>query len=169
VARPLAAARLGLYAARSYLREHGRPMKPADLARHRFIVFVEPRPMDSLVLVRGGKQTRVELAAVLTSNIGDVLAAMASEGLGIVAAPSFVVAAARSAGRIERVLEDWAVLPELTLWAIYPHRRFLSQKVRLFVEALRTEFGGDAAHDPWSDGPPSRRRAADLSATRSGR
>jgi hypothetical protein len=35
------------------------------------------------------------------------------------------------------------------LWAIYPHRRFLPAKVRIFVDALRAAFGGDPERDPW--------------------
>lgn len=51
-------------------------------------------------------------------------------------------------GRLELLLPDWTVVPSLRLYAIYPHRRFLSPKVRAFVEALRDEFG-DGTREPW--------------------
>jgi hypothetical protein len=36
---------------------------------------------------------------------------------------------------------------------VYPHRRFLSPKVKVFVETLKKSFG-DGTRDPWW--PPSR-------------
>ena len=146
VARPLAALGFGLYASPAYLREHGRPRKPADLARHRGVVFVEPRPMDTLIFERNGKQTRVPLTPVFTSNSGDALRALAVAGLGILPSPSFLMEEAVANGRLERLLCDWTLLPRAKLWAVYPHRRFLPAKVRLFVDALRAAFGGDADH-----------------------
>lgn len=50
------------------------------------------------------------------------------------------------------MLTDWA-LPELRIFALYPHRRFVSPKVRVFIDALRTAFG-DGTTDPWWMGPP---------------
>jgi DNA-binding transcriptional LysR family regulator len=61
--------------------------------------------------------------------------------------PSFVAAHDLSAGSIEAVLTDWR-LPELQVFAVYPHRRFLSPKVKVVVEALRAAFG-DGSRDPW--------------------
>lgn len=155
VARPLGAMRLGVYASPSYLRKHGRPRRPAELARHRALVFVEPRTTDSLVFERGGKQTRVDVVPAVTSNSGEVLRELAIAGAGIMpAVPSFLVHAAVEDGRLEPLLRDWTLLPRPKLWAVYPHRRFLPAKVRLFVEALRAAFGGDPERDPWADAIP---------------
>jgi DNA-binding transcriptional LysR family regulator len=59
VARPLACSRLAFFAAPDYLRKHGRPRRPEDLASHRCLVFAEPRPMDEFVFVRGRRKVRV--------------------------------------------------------------------------------------------------------------
>jgi DNA-binding transcriptional LysR family regulator len=143
VARPLAELQLGVYASPGYLRDHGRPRKPADLARHRALIFVEPPNPETLVFERGGKRARVELEAAVTSNSGDALREMAYAGLGILpAVPRFLVNAALADGRLEPLLSDWTLLPCPKLWAVYPNRRFLPAKVRLFVDALRGAFGG---------------------------
>jgi DNA-binding transcriptional LysR family regulator len=63
-----------------------------------------------------------------------------------------------SLGRLEIVLPDWKVLPELGVYAIYPHRRFLAPKVKVFLEALRTKYG-DGGRDPWWVEAASKRRA----------
>jgi DNA-binding transcriptional LysR family regulator len=150
IARPLAALRLGVYASPAYLRAQGRPRKPADLARHRALLFVETPTPEKLVFERGGKQTRVELVPAVTSNSGDALREMAFAGLGIIpSVPTFLVETALEDGRLEPVLRDWTLLPRPKLWAVYPNRRYLPAKVRLFVDALRSAFGGDPERDPW--------------------
>jgi DNA-binding transcriptional LysR family regulator len=45
------------------------------------------------------------------------------------------------------VLLDWSMAP-MRVYAVYPHRRFVSPKVRVFIEALRATYG-DGTRDPW--------------------
>lgn len=68
--------------------------------------------------------------------------------LGIAAVLSFFVPEDFNAGRIEPVLPDWS-LGMLNIYAMYPQRRFLPAKVRLFMDALRAGFGGESDKDPW--------------------
>jgi DNA-binding transcriptional LysR family regulator len=143
IARPIAELPLGVYASPSYLREHGRPRRPAELANHRALVFVEPRPLDTLVFERKGKQARVELTPFVLCNSGDALRDLAVSGIGIMAGPTFLARRALENEQLELLLPDWSLVPKPKLWALYPHRRFLPAKVRLFVEMLRETFGND--------------------------
>lgn len=147
VARPLARSRLAMFGAPEYFRRHGRPRKPEDLSSHRGIVFTEPRPMQELVFARGRSKVRVKVTAVMMSNNGEALMAAARQGVGLALAPSFLARKDIEAGRIEPVLLDWS-LPEYVVFAVYPHRRFVSPKVRVFLEALTASFG-DGTRDPW--------------------
>jgi len=148
VARPVAQTRIGLYASPDYLDRRGRPRRPADLASHRGLIFVEPRPLDELTLTRGKRSVRVKLPNALCSNNGATLIGAAIGGAGITLAPSFLVWKGVAAGQLEPVLSEWALF-ELRVFAIYPHRRFLSPKVRLFVDLLCATFG-DGKTDPWA-------------------
>jgi DNA-binding transcriptional LysR family regulator len=148
VVRPLVTSRLAIWAAPAYLRAHGRPRTPADLQRHRHLVFSEPRPRTELQLRKGRLVRTVTLAPVLLSDSGDALRRALVEGAGLHMAPSFVVADDVASGRLEPVLPDWSLEP-LTLCAIYPSRRFLSATVRTFLEALHARFGHDPGRDPW--------------------
>jgi DNA-binding transcriptional LysR family regulator len=148
VARPFALARVAVWAAPAYLRKHGHPRKPEDLEQHRSLVFLEPRPRDEWVFERSGRSVRVKFNGVMTSNGGVPLSVAAAEGAGLVVAPSFVTRAHADAGRIEPILPDWKLLPELRVYACYPHRRFLAPKVRAMVETLRATYG-DGTNDPW--------------------
>jgi len=148
VARPIAVTRVGIFAAPSYLRRFGRPLRPKDLERHGAVVFSEPRPRDAWTFERCGRRTTVKLKAVMTTNDGEALCAAIAEGVGLAAAPSILARAHLDAGRIEPVLPDWKIVPELRVYAVYPHRRFLPPKVRAFVDALRATYG-DGMTDPW--------------------
>jgi DNA-binding transcriptional LysR family regulator len=164
VARPLARTRLSLFGAPEYFRRYGRPRKPADLASHRGIVFVEPRPVHEFVFTRGGREVRARLNTVMTTNQGDAARQAMLQGIGIGPLPSFLAQADMAAGRIEPVLVDWS-LQDYRVFAVYPHRRFLSPKVRVLVEALVRALG-DGSHDPWWPDGPARTDAAEVAAKR---
>jgi DNA-binding transcriptional LysR family regulator len=158
VARPLARTRLGLFAAPAYLAKHGRPQRPEDLTQHKNIVFTEPRPRDELVFTRNRRKVSVKVRAILTGNHAAALQIAVRNGVGLAMMPSFVASRDLQNGSIVPVLCDWA-LPTLQVFAVYPHRRFLSPKVKAVVETLRAVFG-DGSRDPWwlLPEPPARRR-----------
>ena len=147
VARPFARTRLAVYGSPAYFARHGRPRQPEELASHRNLIFTEPRPMQELPFVRDGREVRIKLAAVMLSNNGEALMAAARQGVGLAIAPSFMGRKDIDSGRLEPVLLDWS-LPEFGVYALYPHRRFVSPKVRVLLDALTARFG-DGTRDPW--------------------
>lgn len=171
VVRPLAMVGIGIFGSAEYLRVHGRPRRPEDLARHRMLVFTEPRPREEWVLERAGKQVRVKLEPAMLSNNAHALMSALRDGVGLCMIPSFLAGQDAAAGRLELLLTDWTVVPRFRMCALYPHRRFLPAKVRLLVEALRSELG-DASRDPWWPAmvaPAKGAKAPGNSAGRSGR
>jgi DNA-binding transcriptional LysR family regulator len=147
VARPVARTCLTVFGAPDYFRRHARPLKPEDIASHRNLAFTEPRLMNELLFTRGRRQVRVKIDPVMMSNHGEALLVAARKAVGIAVAPSFMVSRDFASGRLEPVLSDWA-LPSFGVFAVYPHRRFVSPKVRVFLEALTAAFG-DGSRDPW--------------------
>jgi DNA-binding transcriptional LysR family regulator len=103
--------------------------------------------MDELLFARRGRQVRVKLNPVILCNNGDALVAAVRRGTGLAPVPSFLAHGDLLAGRIEPILLDWSP-PQYRVFAVYPHRRFVSPKVRVFLEALSARFS-DAARDPW--------------------
>jgi len=160
VARPLATLRLAVVASPAYFREHGRPVSPSELEAHRAVVFAEPRPRTEWLLSRGQHEVRARLQPIILSNGGDAVLESVLAGVGLTVAPSFLVGEHLADGRLEAALLEWSIAPVLRVFAVYPHRRFLSPKVRVFVETLRALYG-DGACDPWwpaaLDTPPPRR------------
>ena len=150
IARPLAITTMGLFGTRAYFRKHGRPRTLADLAHHRFANFNEPPVHDEWTVERRGKRTEVRFPSASVSNSGAVAGAGVCRGVAMGVLPSILLPPDH-AKLIERVLPEWS-LGHRGVYAVYPHRRFVSSKVRAFVEFARAAFGG-GGHDPWSRHP----------------
>ena len=58
--------------------------------------------------------------------------------------PDFLVADAVSAGKLEVVMPNHKTTS--SLWAVYPHSRHLSAKVRLFIDLMLEAFSPEP---PW--------------------
>ena len=136
VARPLASTRVLLCASPTYLRRHGRPASPAELPLHRCLSYSYSSTGDAWRLVGpGGSVASPRIGWTLRSNNGDVLREAALQHQGIILQPHFLVSDALRARRLVEVLPGWHG-GELTVNAVYPHRRHLGAKVRAFVEHL---------------------------------
>ncbi|MFT3706064.1 MAG: LysR family transcriptional regulator [Archangium sp.] len=146
IARPIAPVAIVLCASPAYLRQHGRPRRPAELAKHRAIVFGEPKPRDAWTFVRDGKRVQASLAASLVTNGGELIRGLAISGAGVAVLPSFLARRALAEETLEQLLPEWTVQPALTLFALYQHRRFVAPKVAAFVTTMKDQLG---AQSPW--------------------
>jgi DNA-binding transcriptional LysR family regulator len=143
-ARKLATSRNVICASPEYLREHGSPGTPADLARHACIVYAyvggEWHLQDD-----AGKSHSVRVRSVMQANNGDTARIAALSGLGIIWQPTFLIGPDLRAGRLVPLLPGWRV-PDIDILAVYPSRRHLSAKVRAMIDFLAEEFSGTP---PW--------------------
>src|SRR5215472_2409594 len=90
VARRLAPVHMAACAAPAYLKKHGMPKSPEDLAAHNCLLYSLARYRSEWRFRRKGTQRTVRVSGNLQSNNGDVLMNAAVEGLGVVYQPTFV-------------------------------------------------------------------------------
>jgi DNA-binding transcriptional LysR family regulator len=136
VARKLFGFTWQLYASPAYLREAGRPERPADLAAHRFVLleaYARPRP--ELTLVSGQKVERVATPGTIVSNSLGALRAMVVAGGGIGMMPLRMAKEYLDEKKLVHVLPGWGSQP-VDMFYIISSRRLLPAKTRLFVEEL---------------------------------
>lgn len=149
VARKLAVCRRVACASPAYIAAHGAPEAPGDLADHDCLIYTNSASPDLWRFVaRDGTESAVRVKGRLRVNNGDALRECAAAGLGIVQLPSFIVADTVAEGRLQPVLCDWR-LADTAVHAVYPHNRYLSTKVRAFVDFLAGRFGPE----PYWDAP----------------
>lgn len=136
-ARPLATVSTCLYASPDYLAQHGQPIAPAELAKHRTLAKDLNRNSGrfSWTLQQGSHQQDVPIEPVLIANDPPSLLNAALSGLGIALMPTTLGDAAAAHGRLIRVLPDWCGGP-LTLSAVLPPGRMESAKERCFIDFL---------------------------------
>jgi len=141
VQRRLCPIRFVVCAAPAYLRRHGTPRAPAELERHNCLgIGASPwRPM----LARA---RRARLQGDLQLDNGDALRRVAVLGHGVVCLPTYLVGDDLRAGRLVRILPDELVL-EASAFALTPHSRNPSTKVRALIDHLAEAFGPEPEWD----------------------
>jgi DNA-binding transcriptional LysR family regulator len=132
VARELAPNYRVLCASPAYLARHGEPRTPHELAAHRCIVIGDARRADWRFA--GDDVVRVEAACV--TDDGGAAHQLALAGSGIALKSIWDVGDDLVAGRLRRVLPEHAIAAA-PLHAVYPHRKNVAPRVRLFVDYLR--------------------------------
>ncbi|KNE23570.1 LysR family transcriptional regulator [Achromobacter spanius] len=143
IARKIAPNRRLVCASPGYLKIHGVPTTPHDLARHQCIVLRQNEDAYSLWRFSKGRRSEtVKVRGALSSNDGEVTLTWGLAGLGILQRAEWDLARYLRSGRLVRVLEDYA-LPQADIYAVFPERHHLSAKVRIFVDFLVGYFQQD--------------------------
>jgi len=146
IARKLAASRNIVCAAPGYLRQHGRPKAPADLAGHACIGYTFSATGDDWHLFAAhGLEHVVKVPSVMRANNGDTARAAALAGVGVIWQPSFLVGDDLRAGRLVPLLPGYR-MADIDILAVYPSRRHLSANVRVMIDFLADAFNGTP---PW--------------------
>jgi len=141
IARKLARCQMVLAASPDYLATHGVPKHADELITHRFIEYsYSDRPNEFRYRTGEGKQAVAAITPVFRANNGQMLRRAALAGLGLVWVPSFIVGEDIKSGALTRLLPELGASPERNIYALYPHNRYLSAKVRLFIDAAAKAF-----------------------------
>lgn len=135
IARKLAPFRLITSATPEALAAFGRPESPAELADKPFIVDTNYRLRNSLDYYVDGERRTVPVRGRVEVNSADAAREAAIAGLGFFRAPLFVIREDLAAGRLVPVLSAFESTGR-AVYAVYPHRKHLSGKVRAFVDFL---------------------------------
>jgi len=140
VARRLGSMRLVACAAPAYLASHGWPGAPADLANMNALTYAySSAPRLWRFTDPHGHIHEVRVNGSLHANSGDALRAAAIGGLGVINEPDFLLREALERGQLVPVLPNYETGGG-DIWAVYPSRRHLSLKVRLFVDHIARAF-----------------------------
>ena len=146
VARRIAPCKRIFCASSEYLERHGTPRTAKDLATHQCLIYANDAKLGSWVLDGPDGVESVKVKGRITADNGDVLKSAAISGLGIALLPTFIIGPDLRAGRLQQVLVDYCP-PDISIYAVFPSHRFLSAKVRAFVDYLSEYFGDSPCWD----------------------
>lgn len=144
IARKLCSITRVTYASPEYLEKNGMPEHPEDLLRYACILDTNLKDETQWIFEKDGIQDTVKVAGRLRINSAIAVKELALAHSGIALSPTFVCGEAIRDGQLKVVLPDYKI-EALGLYAVYSHRRHLSTKVQLFMNALKENFTDNSA------------------------
>lgn len=146
VARRLAPIHRILCASPDYLVQYGEPDSLEELANH---VCLAAHNQDPWRLEGPNGSEIVRTQGSLRSNSSEVIRSAVVAGIGIGLRSSWDVGNELRDGRLKIILPQYRASSQIGLYVVYPSRRFLPAKVRLFIDYLADLYG---PHPYWDEG-----------------
>ena len=148
VVRKLAQMAGWMLASPEYLAERGTPLHPSELTGHSNLVYKHDTDPLTLPFSNGREEIEVSLPSRCAANSVGLVRQATLGGLGIGFLPPMLVHDDLASGRLVRLLSDWNTV-SLPIHAVYPSRRHLARKVRVFVDLLADRITTESVHgDP---------------------
>lgn len=147
IAKPLTTSKWTLCASQSYLDQAGIPRHPADLQHHNCLGFTfqtnwnfwrfstDEVPFDG---ARSGN---------IASDQGELLLSLALQGVGIVRLADFHIHEYVLKGDLIPILTEFQLDEPEPIYMVYPAKRNLSARVKLFMDFLNEKLGNSP---PWT-------------------
>jgi DNA-binding transcriptional LysR family regulator len=140
IQRTLAKWRHVLCGAPVYLETHPALRTPGDLAGHNCLLYAYSIfGRDFTFLDASGNPISTHVSGNLVTSSVAVMRDAALAGRGLWLCPPYIVSDLLASGQLVTLLTEYG-RPEMEIVALYPHRRQLSAKVRLFLDRLVDRF-----------------------------
>ncbi len=123
----------------AYLVTHGVPREPVDLAGHNCLSLGQQRGW-MFRNPQGGEIDTLKVNGSFECNDGAVLHEWALAGRGLAWRSLWEVGQDLKEGRLTSVLDAWQA-PPMGIYAVFPQRRHLPLRVRLFIDLLKETYG----------------------------
>jgi DNA-binding transcriptional LysR family regulator len=136
IARRLADFSVSVYAAPSLIEKFGLPASPRDLAGKPCLVDTNGRNRNVWSFIdEGGERYSVTVRALIEANSPELMRRAVISGIGFSILPDIIAKSDVDAGRLVRLFSK-EIPNQRGIFAVYPHRRYLPQRVRTFVDFL---------------------------------
>lgn len=135
MAKRLSVRKLFVCASPSYLADHSAPHTLAELDDHNCL-------QGTLQYWRfhdRGQERNIKIHGKLSFNSGTALLDAALKGLGLVQLPDYYVQESIETGQLVPLLQNFQPSDE-GIWALYPHNRHLSPKVRMLIDYMSSNL-----------------------------
>lgn len=138
--------RRAVVASPEYVARHGAPATLDELARHECLSLGQQRGWTFRDPDDEGGAVTVKVTGRFECNDGAVLREWALAGRGLAWRSLWEVGEDLRAGRLVPVLDAWAARP-LGIYAVFPQRRQLPLRVRLFIDYLKHTYASPGYWD----------------------
>ncbi|MFJ4143733.1 LysR family transcriptional regulator [Pseudomonas sp. NPDC089734] len=139
IGRRLAGTRMCLCASPDYLASHAPVLTLTDLKDHGVLAYTNFASGNEWQFQGPHGSESVQTRSIVRCNNGDTCRSIALAGGGISLQPSFMVAGDLRSGALVEILPEYQSV-ELGIYAVYPSRKHLAPKVRVFINFLAERF-----------------------------
>ena len=122
-------------AAPEYLRGRAGPSEPEDLKHHECVMLNAKNNETHWDLVHGRRKLRMRVSGRVSSRDFNSVNAFVRSGHGIGLLPSQYCESSFANNTLVRLLPKWTS-PQMPVFLVYPGRKFLPQRLQVFLEAL---------------------------------
>ena len=145
-ARKLAPNRRVVCASPTYLLRHGTPDTPHDLVKHNCLTTTEFH-MNWDYKDPDGNPGSVRVSGRYACDNWEVLRDWAVAGLGVALKSTWDVRRDLENGSLVPLLPGYIFGSDVAIYAVYPHRRYLPAKTRVFIDFLAESLGPEPYWD----------------------
>ncbi|TQV75209.1 LysR family transcriptional regulator [Aliikangiella marina] len=138
VARKLAPDKRVLCASPDYVKKYGEPKTPNDLLKHQCLTlngletwkFKIP---DGVQAIKGKGRFKADN--------GEAIRDACIQGMGITICSTWIAHQHLRSGKLIHLLQDFPLVSQSAIWAVYPTNRQLAPKVRAFIDFFVNAYG----------------------------
>lgn len=140
IARKISDFRIHICATQAFLDQHGPLDHPSDLARVPFVIDTNSRSQNNVRFCNADSTWfNVAVSGPIEVNSPHATLKAALAGIGVAMIPDFIARKSIENGELVTLFNDY-VPTDRGIYAVYPHRRYLPAKVRIFVDFLHNWF-----------------------------
>lgn len=126
----------GVYASPAYLATRPLIVEPQDLSSHRVLDAFAGAESTTWEFARDGAVARVEVRPRVDLNDAVMRRDCAIDGVGIAMLPTWMCNEAIAAHLLQPVIPGWHSLRSIEVFALWPSRRHVSPRLRVFLDYL---------------------------------
>ncbi|MCM2680300.1 LysR family transcriptional regulator [Echinimonas agarilytica] len=138
IARKLAEDKRIICAAPAYLEKHGIPKTPEDLKKHQCIHHAG---LSQWTFETAKGRVSFKGKGNIRTDHGEAVRDACVDGLGIAMCATWIAYKHLQSGALVQVLEDYPLIDDASIWAVYPTSKLLAPRVRVFIEYFSQYYG----------------------------
>ncbi|MGR5062476.1 LysR family transcriptional regulator [Photobacterium sp. DNB22_13_2] len=138
IARKLAVDKRIMCASPQYLAEHGKPSSPKELINH---LCINHTGLEGWRFDTPDGVQNIKVKGSIRVDHGEAVRDACVHGMGIAMCATWIAYEHLARGDLVQILEDYPLVDEAAIWAIYPSSQLLAPKVRAFVDYFAQHFG----------------------------
>ncbi|WP_372882805.1 LysR family transcriptional regulator [Psychromonas sp.] len=138
IAKKLAVDKRIMCASPEYLCKYGKPVKPEELRDH---LCIKRTGLEGWTFATKDGPLNIKVKGNIRVDLGEAVRDACANGLGIAMCATWIAYEHLQRGELVQILEDYPLVDEAAIWAVYPSSRLVAPKVRAFLDYFAQYYG----------------------------